>query len=152
MVLAAWPFGRKAWRERGLRYGPLTQRFAASLSLLRRSLGAYDVAATGSSTVEDVLGLIGEHLGLQCDPALADRAGAVLFGGRPARPEDLQHAEEFRRHVEAALRKRYGWAKSVLTWYGMPPSRRAGRGATGAGGRSAAPARNPARALRGTAG
>ena len=119
---------------------------------INTSTNAVYVGDHSTGTGEDVLGLIGEHLGLQCDPALADRAGAVLFGGRPARPEDLQHAEEFRRHVEAALRKRYGWAKSVLTWYGMPPSRRAGRGATGAGGRSAAPARNPARALRGTAG
>ncbi len=128
VVVAAWPFARRLWQERGLRRGSLTQRFAASLRLLRGSLAAYGVAATSSSTFEDVLAFIEEHLGLACDPLLVSRAGAVLFGGRHARTDDVHHAEEFRHEVEAALKKRHGLLRSILVWYGVPPSKRPGPG------------------------
>jgi transglutaminase-like putative cysteine protease len=141
VILAAWPVGRKLWRERGLRHGTLTQRFAASLRLMRESLSTYGVAATGSSAFEEVLDLIESHLELERDTVLAARAGAVLFGGRRARPEDLERAEAFRREVEARLRKQHGWLSTLRTWYWAPQQtgRRAGRGA---------PVESPARAVR----
>ena len=138
---SAWPLGRRFWRERGLRHGNLTERFAASLRLLRGDLAAYGVAATGSSTFEDVTAFIDEHLGLACDPLLAARAGAVLFGGRHARSEDVERAEAFRQEVGAALRKQHGWLRALLAWYGAPPAKR--RGAREGGG-TGAPARSPA--------
>jgi len=129
VLLAAWPMGRKLWRERALRRGTLDQRFAASLRLLRASLSRYGVAATASRTTEEVLDIIETHLAVKRDPLLAARAGAVLFGGRPAAAEDFDRAEAFRREVEVRLRKRQGWPRTVLTWYGAP---------------HAAPARSPA--------
>ena len=120
VLLVAWPVGRRLWRERGLRHGTLTQRFAASLGLLRGALSTYGVAATESSAFEEVLDLIEDHLGLERDPVLAARAGAVLFGGRRARPEDLERAEAFRQEVEGRLRRQHGWLKTVLTWYWTP--------------------------------
>jgi transglutaminase-like putative cysteine protease len=145
VLLIGWPAGRKLWQERGLRHGTLTQRFAASLRLLRGALSTYGVAVTGSSAFEEVLDLIEEHLGLERDPVLAARAGAVLFGGRRARPEDLERAEAFRREVEGRLRKQHGWFKTALTWYWNPQHtrRRPGQGA---------PARSPARAVGGASG
>jgi transglutaminase-like putative cysteine protease len=141
VLLIGWPVGRKLWRERGLRRGSLTQRFAGSLGLLRGALSTYGVAATGSSAFEEVLDLIEEHLGLERDPVLAARAGAVLFGGRRARPEDLERAEAFRREVEGRLRKQYGWLRTLRTWYWAPPQ-------TERLTRQGAPARSPARAVR----
>ena len=120
VLLVAWPVGGKLWRERGLRHGTLTRRFAASLGLLRGALSTYGVAATGSSAFEEVLDLIEDHLGLDRDHALAARAGAVLFGGRRARPEDLERAEAFRREVEGRLRRQHGWLQTVLAWYRLP--------------------------------
>jgi transglutaminase-like putative cysteine protease len=117
VLLVAWPVGRRLWRERGLRHGTLTQRFSASLGLLRGALSTYGVAATESSAFEEVLDLIEDHLGLERDPVLAARAGAVLFGGRKARPEDLERAEAFRQEAEGRLRRQHGWLKTVLTWY-----------------------------------
>jgi len=128
-LLAAWPIGRKLWRERGLRRGTVAQRFAASLRLLRSGLSRYGVATTESHTFEEVLDIVETYLKVKRDPALAARAGAVLFGGRPATEADFERAEAFRREVEARLRKRYGWPKTILTWYGAP---------------QAAPARSPA--------
>ena len=142
VLLIGWPVGRRLWRERGLRHGTLTQRFAASLRLLRGTLSTYGVAATGSSAFEEVLDLIEEHLGLERDPVLAARAGAVLFGGRSARPEDLERAEAFRGEVERRLRKQRGWPKTALTWFWAP---RETRRSPGLG----APAQSPARVVRG---
>jgi hypothetical protein len=148
VLLAAWPFGRRLWLERGLHYGTLTQRFAASLRLLRGTLSSYGVPATASSTFEDLLDVIEERFELARDPVLAARAGAVLFGGRRARPEDIEQAEEFRHGVESSLRKRLGWMVTILTWYGVPPgARRAARGggrAVAAETPAGAPARSPA--------
>ena len=143
VLLIGWPVGRRLWRERGLRHGTLTQRFAASLRLLRGTLSTYGVAATRSSAFEEVLDLIEEHLGLERDPVLAARAGAVLFGGRSARPEDLERAEAFRGEVERRLRKQRGWPKTALTWFWAPQETRRGP-------RLGAPAQSPARVVRGT--
>jgi transglutaminase-like putative cysteine protease len=138
VMLVAWPAGRKLWRERGLHRGTLSQRFAASLGLLRGALSTYGVPATGSSAFDEVLDLVEDHLGLERDAVLDSRAGAVLFGGRRARPEDLERAEAFRRQVEARLRRQHGWLKTVLTWYWAPQG-------TGRGPARGAPARSPAR-------
>jgi hypothetical protein len=141
VIVAAWPFARRFWRERGLRHGNLTERFAASLRLLRGDLAAYGVAVTGSSTFEDVTAFIDEHLALTCDPLLASRAGAVLFGGRHARSEDIARAEAFRKEVGAGLHGQHGWFRALLAWYGAPPAKQ--RGARKGDG-TGAPARSPA--------
>ncbi len=120
VLLAAWPFGRRLWRERGLRRGGPDQRFAASLRLLRSGLSWYAVSTTDSLTVEEVLDIIEVELGVQPDPVLAARAGAVLFGGRAAAEADIQRSEAFRRDVEEHLRKRRGWLRTLLAWYGVP--------------------------------
>ncbi len=138
VLLVAWPVGRKLWRERGLHHGTLTRRFAASLGLLRGALSTYGVGATGSSAFEEVLDLVEDHLGLERDHVLAARAGAVLFGGRRARPEDLERAEAFRREVGGRLRRQHGWFQTVLTWYRAPRGIPRGPG-------QGAPARSPAR-------
>jgi len=122
-LLGAWPLGRKLWRERGLRRGSLTQRFAASLTLTRGSVADFGLAATPSSTFDEVLDLVSERLGLPRDPMLEARAGAVLFGGRHARPEDIQRAEALRREVRKELRLRRGWVRTALSWYGVPQRR-----------------------------
>ena len=122
-VLVLWPPGRSAerlWRERGLRRGGPDQRFAASLRLLRSGLSRYAGSTTDSLTVEEVLDIIEVQLGVEPDPVLAARAGAVLFGGRAATEADIQRSEAFRRDVEEHLRKRRGWLRTVLAWYGVP--------------------------------
>jgi protein-glutamine gamma-glutamyltransferase len=121
-LVVAWPFARKLWRERGLRHGTLERRFAASLQLLRADLATYGVGTTGSRTLEEVLDLIETHLGVTRATGLAARAGAVLFGGRPATGADLEQAEAFRRNVETRLRKRHGRIKTLLAWYGLSQS------------------------------
>lgn len=73
--------------------------------------------------MEEILDLIETHLGAKPDPVLAARAGAVLFGGRPATGEDFERAEVFRREVQVRLRKRRGWPRTMLTWYGVPHRR-----------------------------
>lgn len=120
-IIAAWPFARRFWRERGLRHSDLSERFAASLRLLQGDLAAYGVAMPRSSTLEDTIAFIEDHLRLKCDPVLAARAGAVLFGGRHARSEDVQRAEAFRAEVGTGLKRRHGRLKSLLAWYGVPP-------------------------------
>jgi transglutaminase-like putative cysteine protease len=128
-LLVAWPVGRRLWRERGLRRGTTGQRFAASLHLLRSDLSEYGMAVAGSQTVEEVMDRVEDRLGVRRDQVLTSRAGAVLFGGRPATVADLERAEAFRQKVDARLRRQYGRLRTVLSWYGL---------------RWAAPARSPA--------
>ncbi len=122
-LLVAWPLGRKLWRERGVRRGSLDQRFAASLRLLRASLSAYGVKGIQSRTTEEVLEIVDGWLGLEPDPLLVSRAGAVFFGGRPATESDLARSEAFRHEVEVGLRRRHGRVRALLTLYGVPPLR-----------------------------
>ena len=121
-ALTAWPLGRRAWRERGLRAGTLEQRLASSLRLLRDGLAMYGVAAARSLTLEEVVEVVETHLGIERDPVLVARAGAVLFGGRRPTRVDFERAEMFRRKVEVDLRKRHGWVRTILAWYGVPQS------------------------------
>jgi transglutaminase-like putative cysteine protease len=129
VVLVAWPVGRRLWRERALRRGTMGQRLTASLQLLRSDLSAYGMPVAGSQTIEEVLDLVEDRLGIKRDQVLATRAGAVLFGGRPATFADFERAEAFRQKVGARLRKQYGRLRTVLSWYGL---------------RWAAPTRSPA--------
>ena len=76
---------------------------------------AYGVAATGSSTLEEVLDLIETHLGLEPRPG-PGRPGGRRALRRPAGHDRriCERAEAFRREVEVRLRKRHGWVKTVL--------------------------------------
>ncbi len=85
----------------------------------------YGVAATASLTLEEVFDMIEARLGLRRDELLAARAGAILFGGRHSRTEDIERAEEFRHEVELRLRERYGWIRTILGWYGLRYTTRA---------------------------
>jgi transglutaminase-like putative cysteine protease len=120
VLLAAWPLGRRLWRERDLHRGGPGQRFAASLQLLRSGLSRYAASTTDSLTVEEMLDIIEVELGVDPDPVLAARAGAVLFGERVGAEADVQRSEAFRRHVDERLRRRRGWLRTVLALYGVP--------------------------------
>jgi transglutaminase-like putative cysteine protease len=119
-LLVLWPVGRALWRRRGLRRGSLEQRLVASLRLLRSELSDFGLATSPSDTVEDTLQTIRDHVGLETDQAFADRTGAILFGGRSARSRDVARVDSLRRSVMTQLRKRHGWLRTVLAWYGFP--------------------------------
>lgn len=120
VALAAWPVGRTLWRRRRLRRGPPEQRLEASLRLLRTELSDHGMSAVRAQTLEEITRFLHEHLGIAPDPTLVDRAGAVLFGARPASPADVDRAEALRREVKIRLRKRHGWVRTALTLYGVP--------------------------------
>lgn len=119
-LLIVWPLGRSLWRRRGLLRGLPPSRVSASLALLRADLIAHGVPASPASTLDDVARLIASHLQLHPEEDFVDRMHAVLFGGRPAAPSDLARAERFRAEVGKALRRRNGWMRTILSWYGVP--------------------------------
>jgi hypothetical protein len=43
-----------------------------------------------------------------------------LFGSYQATETDLEQAESLRRTATARLRRRQGWLRTGLTWYGVP--------------------------------
>jgi transglutaminase-like putative cysteine protease len=121
LVLATvWPVGRSLWRSRDLRRGSTEHRLEASLRLLRTGLAEYGAPAGLALTTEETLRVIQVHLGIEVDSRFAERTDAVLFGSVRAVCEDLDGAEELRRQVNARLRKRHGWARTGLAWYGVP--------------------------------
>jgi len=126
LILAGWPLLRALWRRRGLIQGPLEQRLQASLALLRSDLLDYGIPATPAHTLEEVLQIVGAHVGLEPDLALAERTDAVFFGGRRARPLDVQRTEALRSDVKSRMRKRRGWARTLRAWYGLPNAPRVG--------------------------
>ena len=125
-LLAGWPLLRALWRHRFLHRGPWDRRLQASLSLLRRNLREQGSPVTAAQTLEEVLQRAEPGLGIEPDPAFVDRADAVLFGGRRAGPSDFEQAEALRHAMNARLRKRQGWVRTGLAWYGVSPSRRPG--------------------------
>jgi len=119
-VLVAWPAARGFWRRRRLHRGSPERRLQASLRLLRAELSDYGVAATPALTLEEVLRVLHAHVGMNSDPALIDRADAVLFGGHPATQADVDRAEALRQEVKTRLRKRHGWVRTGFARYGVP--------------------------------
>ena len=139
-LVVMWPPGRSAGGSGGsgaCGAATSTERFAASLRLLRGDLAAYGVAATGSSTFEEVLDIVEDHLGLEPRPGAGRPRRRRAVRRRQARTEDVERAEAFRREVERRLRRRHGWVRTLLAWYGA--AREAARRARGGG--TAAPAR-----------
>ncbi len=122
VVVAGWPFARRVWRGRQLRRGPWERRLQASLALLRRDLRDRGAPVTPAQTLEEVLDSIKSFLGFEPDLAFADRAEALLFGGRETLPRDFQRAEALRHDVNVHLRRRWGWIRTGLAWYGLPRS------------------------------
>ncbi|MBN1320685.1 MAG: transglutaminase domain-containing protein [Thermoleophilia bacterium] len=120
VVVVGWPAARALWRRRRLHRGTSAERLQASLGLLRSDVSSYGVAASPSATLEDVLVTLQTHIGLEPDLAFVERADAVLFGGRNARTNDVRKAETLRREVKTRLRKRHGWLRTGLAWYGLP--------------------------------
>ena len=120
LIIIGWPVFRGLWRRRRLHRGPPGQRLQASLGLLRTELSEYGAPVTPSHTLEEMLQTLHTHLDIDPDPAFVDRAGAVLFGGRNARAADVERAETLRREVQTRLRKRHGWVRTALAWYGVP--------------------------------
>jgi protein-glutamine gamma-glutamyltransferase len=119
VIAIGWPIVRMLWRRRGIHRGTLPQRLQASLTLLRADLSDNGVPVSASDTLEDVFRALKTHAGLEPNPVFLDRADAVLFGGRDARANDLRQAETLRREAKARLRKRRGWARTGLAWYGV---------------------------------
>ncbi len=120
VLAAAWPVSRSLWRRRGLRRGSAAQRLQASLSLLRIELADYGVPVTPAHTTEETLQIVRSELGVVPQPDFANRTDAILFGNRYATRGDLDEAEALRRMLEHRLRKRHGWVRTCLTWYGVP--------------------------------
>lgn len=120
IVLVSWPFALNWWRKRRLHRGTPKERFQTSLALLRRDMSDYGLGIKPSHTLEDALSILDSVLHIDPDPRLVARADAVLFGGYPAREADLDQAETLRRTATARLRRRRGWVRTALTWYGVP--------------------------------
>jgi transglutaminase-like putative cysteine protease len=122
-LLAAWPLGRVALRQRGLRRGSIDGRLRASLALLYAELRDYGVAVSRSQTLEETSSLLKQELGLDAS-RLADRVQAVLFGGRAATRRDLADLTELRREMRRRLRARSGWVTAVRARYGLASATR----------------------------
>jgi len=120
VIVAGWPLARALWRRRRLHRGTPLQRFQASIGLLRSDVSHRGVAVSPSATLEDVLASLQIHVGIEPDLAFVERADALLFGGRNARTSDLRRAETLRREINARLRRRRGWLRTGLAWYGVP--------------------------------
>ncbi len=120
VLLIAWPLGRSLWRKRHLRRGTPEERLQASLALLRTEMADCGIGVKPSHTLEDTLSILDSILHIDPDPLLIARAEAVLFGGYRARETDLDQAERLRRTATARLRRRQGWVRTGLTWYGVP--------------------------------
>ena len=119
-VVAGWPFVRALWRRRHLHRGTPLQRFQASVGLLRSDVSARGVTISPSATLEDMLVSLQTHTGMEPDLAFAERADALLFGGRDVRTSDLHRAKTLRREINTRLRRRRGWLRMGLAWYGVP--------------------------------
>lgn len=120
VIVVGWPLARALWRRRRLHRGTPLQRFQASIGLLRSDVSDRGVAVSPSATLKDVLVSLQTHAGLEPDLAFVERADALLFGGRNARTSDLRKAKTLRREINARLRKRRGWLRTGLAWYGVP--------------------------------
>jgi transglutaminase-like putative cysteine protease len=120
VVVGGWPFLRELWRRRRLHRGTYETRLLASLSLLRTDLRDFGAPVTAAQTLDEVFDGVRRHVGLEADPGLVERTEAILFGGRSARHQDLDTAESFRRSVKGRLRRRHGWLRTALAWYGVP--------------------------------
>jgi len=118
-VIVGWPLVRSLRRRRHIHRGPLERRFEASLALLKTHLSEYHAPVGPADTLEETLVVLRDHLDIDADPAFLDRANAVLFGGRPATPDDVEQAERLRRRTRTRLRERHGWTRTVMTWYGL---------------------------------
>ena len=119
VVAAAWPAARSLLKHRDLRRGPLDSRLAASLRLLQQELSEYGLAASPAATIEDILRFVEVDLKIVVGTDLIDRFQAVLFGDREATAADLERAEAIRRDAKIRLRRRYGWIRTGLAWYGL---------------------------------
>jgi len=124
-VVVGWPLLRSGWRRRRIHRGPLEERLQASLALLRAELSDYRAPVAPADTLEETSEVLHRHLGFDPDPAFVDRVDAVLFGGRMATPGDVEQSEKLRREVKTRLRKRHGWTRTIMAWYGL--SGRGGR-------------------------
>jgi transglutaminase-like putative cysteine protease len=120
VLLTAWPLGRSLWRRRGLHRGSPEEQLQTSLRLLRRDMSDHGLVAKPSHTLEDTFSVLETQLGIDPDPLLIARAEAIFFGGYGASEMDLDQAEALRRVATVRLRRRHGWLRRGLTWYGVP--------------------------------
>ena len=122
VLLIAWPLGRNYRRLRAVRRGTLEERLKASLALTRTLLKDHGFPVPRSYTLEEMATFLKLHLGVDAG-TLVDRAEAVVFGARDATEGDLQNAENLRHEVVKRLRRRRGWLRTPLAWYGLPITR-----------------------------
>ena len=119
VLLIGWPLGRHFVLTRALRRGGLQQRLSASLALLRTQLRDYGVGIPRSYTLGEMAAFLNVYMGVDAG-SLANRTEAVVFGEWEATEADLDSAETYRREVVKRLRRRRGWLRTPLAWYGLP--------------------------------
>jgi transglutaminase-like putative cysteine protease len=120
VLVGGWPAARSLWRRRDLHRGPYDRRLQASLGLLRGDMRAYGAPVSAALTLEELLDGVGKHVGIEPAAEFVDRTGSILFGGRPARRQDVATAESIRHAVKLRLRRRHGWLRTIFAWYGVP--------------------------------
>jgi protein-glutamine gamma-glutamyltransferase len=122
-ALVAWPAGRVVLRRAALRRGSVERRLRATLRVVYAELEDYGVEVPPSRTLQETARFLKEYLSLDAT-SLACRVEAVLFGGRAATQQDLADMAVFRRELKRRLRARRGWARALLTSYGLPSAAR----------------------------
>ena len=130
-LLVTWPVGRALLRRRGLLASSPEARVRASVSLLYATLRDHGIEVPPSQTLDETAGLLHERYGLDAGDAPA-RVQAIVFGGRPATPDDVTAVRALRRRVAAALRARRSLLARLAALYGLrrrrpltPPDRTA---------------------------
>ena len=91
---------------------------------MRTQLRDHGVAVPRSYTLGETCAFLNLYLGVDAG-SLADRTEAVVFGARNATEGDLESAEHLRHQVVKRLRRRRGWLRTPLAWYGLPVGRSA---------------------------
>jgi transglutaminase-like putative cysteine protease len=130
-LLAGWPAGRALLRRRGLLASSPEARLRAHVGLMYATLRDHGVEVPASQTLDETVRLLRERYGLDADDAPA-RVQAIVFGGRPATPDDVAAVRALRRRVAASLRTHEGRLARLGALYGLrrrrplvPPGRAA---------------------------
>lgn len=122
-IVVLWPLGRALLRRRGLYRGSLDDRLRAALALSRAQLGDHGMTVPPGQTLPELSRHLGEQLGVDSS-TLMRRLDAVLYGGRPARRDDLVAVARWRRETMRRLRRRDGRLRGLLAGYGVGRRRR----------------------------
>jgi transglutaminase-like putative cysteine protease len=132
-AIAAWPAFRSYIRKRAVRQGDAGRRLRRSIQVLQLSLEDYGIMLGPAATVEDLLLFAGSRLDVQSG-VLGARAEAALYGGREPSLQDLDQWATLLAAVGRQLRRKLGWRRTLLAWYGLSRRRFAARPREGCAG------------------